>query len=50
MKIKKKNVLYLCNAAKAVSSEKFIILNSYIRKRKMSQINVFSFHFKEIEK
>ena len=47
-----KNITYqnLWGAGKAVLREKFMSLNSYIRKEDQSKINNLSFHLRKVEK
>ena len=39
----------LCDAAKAVPTEKFIVIQACLRKQGKSQINKLSLHLKELE-
>lgn len=41
---------YLSNAAKVVLRGKFIVINDYIKKHDISQINNLNIHLKELEK
>ena len=47
---KSENAMYLWDTAKVVLRGKFIALNVYIRKEKMSYINTLNSHFKNLEK
>ena len=40
----------LWDAAKAVLREKFIVIQSYLRKQKTSQINDLTLHLKQLQK
>ena len=40
----------LCDAAKAVLREKFIAIQSYLKKQQTSQINKLTLHLKQLEK